>query len=72
MEKKFKLKPPIMPNFINVDTGTKLRQEGFASNLTIPINELSKDEFEEYAELIKETFIKHWENKTSEHHSVNG
>ena len=66
MEKTFKLKPPMMPNFINVDTGTRLRQEGFASGLTIPVKDLSKEEAEEYAELMKQTFLVHWQNKTVE------
>lgn len=65
MEKKFKLKPPIMPNFISVDSGIKLRQEDFVPGLTIPVADLSKEEAEEYGELMKQTFITHWKNKKS-------
>lgn len=63
MEKTFKLNPPIMPNFISVDTGKKLRQEGFIPGLTIPVKDLSKEEAEEFAELMKQTFIEHWEKQ---------
>jgi len=65
MEKNFKLKPPMMPNFISVETGVKLKQEGFASALTIPVDGLSKEEAEEYGELIKQTFIVHWQNRVT-------
>ena len=64
MEKKFKLRPPIMPNFLSIESGPRLRQEGFAHNMTIPVSELSKEEAIEYAELMKQEFIKHWHNKT--------
>lgn len=62
MEKKFKLKPPMMPNFISVESGQRLKQEGFASNMTIPVSELSEEEAEEFGELMKQAFIKHWFN----------
>lgn len=64
MEKKFELLPPTMPNFISYKTSPRPRQEGinFDAN-KIAIEDLSKEEAEEYGELMKQTFIQHWELK---------
>ncbi len=61
MEKKVKLLPPLMPNFISIDTPTRPRQEGLQVGYKIRVCELSYDEAIEYGELIKQTFIKHYE-----------
>lgn len=64
MEKKLKLLPPMMPNFISVDRPVGKRQDGFnADNFKFPIQELSEEEAIEYGELMKQTFIEHWKNK---------
>lgn len=58
MDYKLKLKAPIMPNFINV--------EGTASlgSPQIAVSDLDKKQAEEFGELMKQEFIKHWEKKT--------
>jgi hypothetical protein len=56
MEKKIKILPPMMPNFVILDINSNER--------TMSITELTKEEAEEYAELMKQEFIKHWNNKT--------
>ncbi len=46
-----------MPNFVRFKKDIRLKQEGF------PIKDFTLDEAYEYAELMKQTFIKHWEAK---------
>lgn len=64
MEKKFKLQPPLMPNFITIDSPAGKRQDGLNHKPAIPVQELSKEEAIEYGELMKQTFIQHWRLKT--------
>lgn len=68
MEKKFKLLPPQMPNFITYDTGViGKKQDGFNANgNTLPVASLSESEAMEYAELMKNTFLEHYKKKCSE------
>ena len=54
-KKLIKLIPSRMPNFI--------RAEGWKE--PIPVKELSEQEAQEYAELMKQAFIEHWKNKQS-------
>ena len=57
MEKLFELLPPLMPNYVIFKVnGNKVHEP-------IPIESFTRQEAEEYAELMKQTFIKHWENK---------
>lgn len=63
MEKKLKLLPPMMPNFISIERPIGQRQDGFNLNFKIDILELSEEEVVEYGELMKQTFIEHWKNK---------
>jgi hypothetical protein len=64
MRKAFKLEPPLMPNFICYEAQAGKRQDGFNANKnTIPISELSEQEAIEYGELMKQTFIEHWQRK---------
>jgi len=65
MEKSLKLKPPMMPNFISFEQPTRQRQDGVAWNVGLNVSDLSKEEAEEYAELMKQTFLVHWQNKTA-------
>lgn len=50
MEKKFEVLPG-------------LRQDGFKVDEGFPIKNFTRDEAEEYAELMRKTFIEHWEAK---------
>lgn len=56
MNVEIELKPPMMPNFIR----TKL-----CSEATIAVADLTPGEAEEYAELMRKTFLAHWEKKRS-------
>jgi len=63
MEKKFELNPPTMSNFITYNSAPVRRQDGFRNAPSIHVYELSEKEANEYAELMKQTFLKHWENR---------
>lgn len=63
MEKKFEVLPPSMPNFVRFKKLAGLRQDGFKVDEGFPIKNFTKEEAEEYAELMKQTFIKHWQEK---------
>ena len=60
MKKDFNLLPPTMPNFIAVEV------DGVEKWPNIPIAILSEEEAEEYAQLMAEAFMKHWQNKVSQ------
>jgi hypothetical protein len=63
MERKFKLLPPSMPNFVFYEVVPKPREGGFSSNNKFSITDLTEEEAEEFGELMKQTFIEHWKNK---------
>jgi hypothetical protein len=63
MKKEFKMLPPMMPNFLPYEVGAKPRQEGFNPD-RIPVSALTEQEAIEYGELMKQTFIEHWRNKS--------
>lgn len=64
MEKKIKLLPPMMPNFISMEMPAGLKQDGLnIERGKLSITDLTKEEAEEYGELMKQEFIKHWSNK---------
>ena len=67
MERKIKLQLPTPQNFIILDIPTPIgqRQDGFKpiEKPSIPIQDLSQDEAEQYAEELKQQFIKHYQYK---------
>ena len=63
MEKKCEVLPPMMPNFVRFKKEAGLRQDGFTVDDGFPITNFTKEEAEEYAELMKQTFLVHWQNK---------
>lgn len=63
MDKKFELLPPTMPNFVRFKQEVGLKQDGFKANEVFPIDNFTREEAEEYGELMKQTFIKHWKSK---------
>lgn len=65
MEKKVKLLAPTMPNFIRIEQAPGKREDGIKQAYGFSIEELSGNEAIEYAELMKQEFLKHWRNKTS-------
>lgn len=64
MEIKFKLLPPMMPNFVRYEKPARPRQEGFDSkDQGIPIEEFTEQQAKEYAELMRDAFIEHWRKR---------
>jgi len=64
MTKKFEVLPPIMPNFVRFKKNTERKQDGPMVHMEgIPIKNFTREEAEQYAELMKETFMKPWEAK---------
>lgn len=64
MKKKFEIIPPIMPNYVRFRMPPGKRQDGFQSKpgSQMPITDFSKEEAEEFGELMKQAFIEHWKN----------
>lgn len=62
MEKKIRLLPPVMPNFISVEIPEWSQVEGI-KDFKISIADLTDKEAEEYGELMKQQFIAHHHNK---------
>lgn len=54
MDLKFKVLPPIMPNYIRLSDDKSL----------VAIEQLNQEEAEKFGELMKQSFIEHWKNKT--------
>jgi hypothetical protein len=67
MEKKLKLLPPMMPNFVFYESEPSTKQEGFKQKHGIYIKNFTKEEAEEYAELMKTTFVEHWQSRQPTH-----
>ncbi len=65
MEKKFEVLPPTMPNFVRFKKEAGLRQDGFKVDEGFSIANFTKEEAEEYGELMKQTFIVHWQNRVA-------
>lgn len=56
--------PPTMPNFITFDMPAVTKGEPLDFDRgKMPIEQLTRPQAEAYAELMKQTFLKHWENK---------
>ena len=60
MQKLFKIISPEMPNFVRFEKEAQLRQDGFKVDEEFDIKNLTQEEAEEFAELIKTEFLKHW------------
>lgn len=60
MNYNIELLPPMMPDFISIKTPPGSRQDGINfENNKIPVSQLTTEQAEEYAELMKQTFIQH-------------
>jgi hypothetical protein len=67
MQKTFKLLPPTMPNYVFMEMPPVSKEDGIDFDRgKIPITDFSKEEAEEYGELMKQAFIKHWEHKKAQ------
>lgn len=65
MEKTLKIKVPEMPNFFRYEMPAGKKQDGFKFDHSIPITEFSEEEANEFAEMMKQEFLKHWKAKKS-------
>lgn len=65
MEKKFEVLPPMMPNFVRFKKEAGLRQDGFKVDEGFDIANFTKEEAEEFAQLMKTTFMLHWAHRNS-------
>ena len=63
MQKLFKIIPPKMPNFVRFEKETQLRQDGFKVDEGFDIKNFTQEEAEEFAELMKTEFLKHWNER---------
>ncbi len=65
MTKKIELMPPSIEEWIYYKTGPRPIQEGVSFNSNrIYIGELTSEEAMEYAQILRETFLKHWKEQT--------
>lgn len=63
MEIKQKVRKPIMPSEIYLEVPVGKRQDGFnLSSGKILVSDLTEEQANEYAELMKQTFIEHWKS----------
>jgi hypothetical protein len=65
MKKKFEVLPPSMPNFVRFKKEVGLKQDGFKVDEGFPIKNFTKEEAEDFAELMYRTFMEHWEKRKS-------
>lgn len=70
MKKELELLPPTMPNFAVFKQIGGLKQDGFKAQQGLPIKDFTEEEAYEYAELMKQTFIKHWESKQTKKQTI--
>jgi len=65
MKKLFEVLPPTMPNFVRFKKEAQLRQDGFKVDEGFDIANFTEEEANEYAELMRKTFIEHWKQRKS-------
>ena len=67
MEKSFEILPPTMPNFVRFEKPDGLKQDGFKIDEGYDIINFTEEEANEYAELMRKTFIEHWKQRKNRH-----
>ena len=63
MEKKYKILPPSMPNFVRFEKQAQLKQDGFKVDEGFDIANFTEDEAIEFSELMAKTFLVHYDNR---------
>jgi hypothetical protein len=63
MEKRFEVLPPTMPNFVRFKHEPQLRQDGFKVNEGFDIANFTKEEADEFAQLMYDSFLTHWRKR---------
>lgn len=53
----------MMPNFFQYEMPPMKRQDGVQFGHNIPIEEMDEHEAEEFGEMMKQEFIRHWKSK---------
>ena len=64
MNKLFKVLPPTMPNFVRFEKEANLKQDGFKVDEGFDIKNFTEKEAIEFAELMKQTFLAHWKQRS--------
>lgn len=52
-----------MPNFFCYRMPPGKREDGFKGTQSIPIEDLTEEEALEFADMMRDEFLKHWKNK---------
>lgn len=63
MKVEFELLPPRMPNFVEMKVPPKTRQEGFSEGMSIVVEDLTEQQANEFADLMRAAFIDHWKQR---------
>lgn len=63
MEKIFKVLPPKMPNFVRFEKSAVIKKDGLKEDDWYDIANFTKQEAEDFAELMYRTFIEHYEKR---------
>lgn len=67
MEVKFKLKPPMMPNFLTYEAPAGKKQDGFnPDGNKIDVGQLTEEQATEYSILMQGAFMDHWRKRSNE------
>lgn len=67
MNKSFEILPPTMPNFVNFKQKAGLKQDGLKVSSSFDITDFTEEEeAEEFAELMRKTFIEHYNKRKNE------
>lgn len=65
MEKSFKVLLPMMPNYVRFEKPPGLKQDGIKSEEAFDIANFTFEEAEEFAALMFQAFMEHWEKRRS-------
>ena len=71
MEKKFKVLPPTMPNFVRFETPAGKKQDGFKTGQVYDIANFTEEEAISFADLMREEFLNHWKRRKMNNNGEN-
>lgn len=63
MKIELEIQPPMMPNYLRYKQNPRPRQEGFKEAAGIAVADLTREQAEQAADMMRAAFIEHWENK---------
>lgn len=70
MEIKFKLLPPIMPNFLKYEAPSGNLRAEINGVTSIAVSDLTAEQAKQYGQLMADEFFRHWQIKVAQ--KVNG